>query len=157
MPRAPRPCAAYGCPAPATSRGRCAGHARRQGANARPNATDRGYDATWRKTRARYLARHWTCECDDCLALPVNYRPDATDVHHRDGLGPLGPLGHAPENLQAMTHGHHSRVTARDQSVVSIAATTATPGHRVADLVGDAPRGEPVSGRAFGRSGPVGA
>jgi 5-methylcytosine-specific restriction protein A len=82
---------------------------------ARPTASARGYDQQWRATRAAFLEEHPTCECDVCLKLPEWRRPQATDVDHRDGLGPLGPAGHDFANLRAMAHAHHSRRTAADQ------------------------------------------
>lgn len=105
-------CAQPGCPTLATYRGRCDKH---RTDHARPNSTARGYDARWTRTRAAYLAAHPTCECDQCLELPLHARPRAADVHHRDGLGPLGPRGHDWTNLQALTHEHHSQQTSRDQ------------------------------------------
>jgi 5-methylcytosine-specific restriction protein A len=36
-------------------------------------------------------------------------------VHHLDGLGPTGPLGHKWVNLQALCQTHHSQITAREQ------------------------------------------
>ncbi|OII64601.1 HNH endonuclease [Streptomyces sp. CC53] len=41
-------------------------------------------------------------------------RDRATEVHHIDGLGPLGPRGFDPDNWQAMSKSHHARETARD-------------------------------------------
>lgn len=117
--RAPRPCISPACPLPATHKGRCRAHhlaARKATDSRRPTAYQRGYDTFWSRTRAKYLAAHTRCECDDCLAYLDEYdRPLATDVDHRDGLGPLGPNGHDHHNLRAMAHGHHSRRTAQDQ------------------------------------------
>ncbi len=70
----------------------------------RATAAQRGYDARWGQTRKRYLRDHPTCEhpaCDE----------PAVDVHHLDGLGPKGPRGHDPTNLQALCHPHHSIIT----------------------------------------------
>lgn len=39
----------------------------------------------------------------------------ASDVDHIDGLGPLGPRGHDPDNLRSMCHPCHSKRTAADQ------------------------------------------
>jgi 5-methylcytosine-specific restriction protein A len=106
------------CTERAVYRGLCPGcHAEQQREYdaRRETAAERGYDAQWRATRAAFLEEHPQCECDDCLALPAWRRPDAVDVDHRDGLGPRGPRGHDWSNLRAMTHGHHSRRTARDQ------------------------------------------
>ena len=86
----------------------CRREARRLEDRFRPSAAARGYDSRWRRTRARFLREHPYC------AEPLCFRP-ATDAHHRDGKGPNGPLGHDPSNLQALCHGHHSRVTAREQ------------------------------------------
>lgn len=77
-------------------------------ADRRPSAARRGYNARWQRTRARTLSERATCEHEGC-DLP------ATDVHHLDGLGPQGPRGHDPANLQALCHPHHSQVTAREQ------------------------------------------
>jgi 5-methylcytosine-specific restriction protein A len=72
-------------------------------AHDRPSARARGYDARWQRTRAAFLADH--PDCEQCG------RP-ATDVHHRDWQGPLGPAGHDPLNLASLCHACHSRVTA---------------------------------------------
>jgi 5-methylcytosine-specific restriction enzyme A len=91
-----------------TERGQCR-TCRRRGDRRRPNSAQRGYDHRWAGTRARYLAEHPMCEdASGCTEL-------ATDVHHRDGLGPLGPLGHDASNLEALCHSHHSRRTALEQ------------------------------------------
>lgn len=81
----------------------------------RATATQRGYDAKWQRTRRRYLRHHPVCECDECSKLPYRERPQATVVHHLDGNGPLGPRGHDPTNLQAMSKPCHDRTTAREQ------------------------------------------
>lgn len=77
----------------------------------RPNAAARGYGSRWQAIRKRYLAAHPHCECEDCLRLPFEQRPPATDVDHIDGSGPFGDNTDA--NLCAMAHGHHSRKTVR--------------------------------------------
>lgn len=74
----------------------------------RPSSTKRGYDRRWERTRASYLASHPTCEQHGCEEA-------AQDVHHLDGLGPLGPDGHDPGNLEALCHSHHSQRTASEQ------------------------------------------
>lgn len=73
-------------------------------ATARATAARRGYNAKWQRTRRRYLRQHPTCEQTGCTDA-------AEDVHHLDGLGPHGPRGHDPTNLQALCHSHHSIVT----------------------------------------------
>lgn len=90
----------------------CPRHERR---DTRPSAAVRGYDARWRNTRKAYLAAHPYCECPECEQIPELDRPRAVDVHHLDGLGPNGPYGHDWANLTALTHEHHSRITATEQ------------------------------------------
>lgn len=111
--RAMQTCPTPGCPN-LTSTGRCT----RCQANAnqsRGSARAKGYNANWQRTREAYLREHPYCECDDCMKLPPILRPRATEVNHRDGLGPNGPRGHDWPNLQAMTKAHHSKHTAREQ------------------------------------------
>lgn len=69
----------------------------------RGSASARGYGHKWRKTRALFLKDNPHCAL--CGEL-------ATDVHHLDGKGPHGELGHEPANLQALCHSHHSSITA---------------------------------------------
>jgi 5-methylcytosine-specific restriction protein A len=83
---------------------RCATHAPAK----RSSAARRGYDAQWRRTRARFLRAHPRCEHGGCTE-------PATEAHHLDGLGPNGPAGHDEFNLQALCGRHHSQVTAREQ------------------------------------------
>lgn len=94
--------------------GRCEGCAR-AAAQRRGSAHSKGYDTRWQRTRAAYLRANPYCECHACAELPELLRPRATEVNHRDGLGPRGPHGHDWSNLQAMTKAHHSRTTAREQ------------------------------------------
>ena len=106
-------CSVPGCPT-LTPGGRCeACSARAQALRRSPRA--RGYDTGWQRTRRAFLAEHPYCECDECMAQPLILRPVATEVNHRDGLGPLSPRGHDWSNLQAMTKSHHARLTAREQ------------------------------------------
>ena len=81
--------------------GRCPTHRPK---DTRPSAAQRGYDARWRATRARFLHRFPDCQWADCIA-------PATDVHHLDGLGPTGPAGYDETNLVSLCHSHHSRIT----------------------------------------------
>lgn len=98
-----RVCSLPGCGQLTPTTGRCAQHRDQRG-----SAASRGYDHRWRKTRAAYLAEHPLCQGVGCFAW-------ATDVHHLDGLGPNGPDGHSPANLQGLCHSCHSRTTAVEQ------------------------------------------
>ncbi|MET8824776.1 HNH endonuclease [Streptomyces sp. NPDC004610] len=111
--RALQVCPTPGCPT-LTPGGRCDPCQRKAGRQ-RPSAASKGYDTRWARTRAAYLRAHPYCECHACQAQPPLLRPRATEVNHRDGLGPLGPRGHDWANLQAMTKAHHSRETAKHQ------------------------------------------
>lgn len=98
-----RVCPVPGCPA-ITQGGYCEMHARQRRAfygEYRPDRNARGYDSRWRRTRARFLARHRICE---------RCGKPATEAHHRDGKGPLGPRGHDPLNLEALCKSCHSRI-----------------------------------------------
>lgn len=70
----------------------------------RPSAAARGYDARWRRIRARYLRAHPICELEDCD------RP-SVDVDHIDGSGPRGD--NSDSNLMALCKPHHSSKTVR--------------------------------------------
>lgn len=106
-------CLEPGCVALVQS-GRCTEHQREHRRAARPSAAARGYDDRWRKFRAEYLRAHPLCSSPSCQALPFYIRPEATDVDHLDGAGPLGPRGYDPANLQALCHSCHSRKTATE-------------------------------------------
>jgi 5-methylcytosine-specific restriction protein A len=106
-------CPTPGCPE-LTPGGRCQACAAKA-RGGRKHSGAKGYGRAWQRTRRAFLAAHPYCECDECAALPPLLRPRATEVNHRDGLGPLGPRGHDWTNLQAMTKSHHSRHTAREQ------------------------------------------
>jgi 5-methylcytosine-specific restriction protein A len=71
--------------------------------HARGTARQRGYDAKWERTRRAFLAANPDC---------VRCGAPATEAHHRDGLGPLGPNGHEHWNLEALCKSHHSSETA---------------------------------------------
>ena len=103
MTRAPTVCSRPGCPRLDPCPDHRAG--RRDGPN-RPTASARGYDATWRRRRAQYLAEHSLCERDGC-------GKPAVDIHHLDGEGPAGDNSDA--NLQALCHPHHSTLTSHDR------------------------------------------
>lgn len=106
-------CTTPGCGEP-TVRGRCPdceSDYRRQ--HRRRTPEEHALPKHWRAIRARYLRKHPHCECDECLALPKDQRPTATDVHHVVGRE-LGGRS-TDDNLEALAHGHHSRRTARQQ------------------------------------------
>lgn len=115
MHRALSVCPTPGCPE-LTAGGRCEACTAKAAAQRRRRPHTRSYGSTaWSRTRRAYLREHPYCECDECLALPAVMRPQATEVDHIDGLGPLGPRGHDWTNLRSMTKAHHSRETARSQ------------------------------------------
>jgi 5-methylcytosine-specific restriction protein A len=114
VPYAPaRPCSQPGCPH-LTRRGRrCPEHARVY-ERARGSAAARGYGPRWQAASAAYLAANPRCVCGPGCCPNGCGRP-ATDVHHLDGLGPLGPRGYDPSNWAALHRTCHARVTVREQ------------------------------------------
>lgn len=97
------PCSVAGCPEIAVSGGRCAQHQqRRQYVDTRLSASKRGYDAKWRKSRARFLSVHPVC---------VVCGGEATEVDH---IIPLSAGGDDDwRNLQPLCKRCHSRKTRR--------------------------------------------
>lgn len=61
----------------------------------------------WQNTRRKFLFEHPLCQCEnpDCHAI-------ATDVHHRKDLAAGGDPWD-PDNLMALEHACHSRITRR--------------------------------------------
>jgi 5-methylcytosine-specific restriction endonuclease McrA len=87
-------------------RGRCRDHAKRR--NAETRSQNRGvYNSKrWQITRSRYLSEHPLCECG-CGGI-------AEDVHHKQDIQAGGDPW-AWDNLEALTHACHARVTRRQQ------------------------------------------
>lgn len=100
------PCSYPGCPQLAASHGRCGEHQREQRRafdQARGTASQRGYDAEWRRVRAEVLqAQPFCAQCGE----------PATDVHHADRRYVPG-TDHRTYRLEALCHAHHSAVTSR--------------------------------------------
>lgn len=111
-----RPCAGSPvCPELVPGGGYCPDHARDR-ERRRGTSNVRGYDRAWQTTRALYLATlassHPTgvAYCEHCgLTEPELEHP--LEVDHIDGLGPNGPNGHDPANLQALCKPDHARKT----------------------------------------------
>jgi 5-methylcytosine-specific restriction protein A len=109
--RAPTACRKPGCPGLVRA-GVCSvcGPLRRHAQAAydaqRGTAAQRGYDARWQRLRLAFLAAHPFCAA---CAQAGRVEP-ATDVHH---ITPRRDRGaDAEENLQALCHRCHSRITA---------------------------------------------
>jgi 5-methylcytosine-specific restriction protein A len=101
--RPPTPCTFRGCPALVPGGGRCPQHQREERRHydaQRPTSSKRGYGRNWQ--RLRLLILHEEPLCRECGAA-------ATDVDHIDG----DVTNLRRENLQALCHAHHSRLTAR--------------------------------------------
>jgi 5-methylcytosine-specific restriction endonuclease McrA len=75
----------------------------------RGTASQRGYDAAWRKVREQFIAAHpWCCE-------PGCGKP-AKDVDHIVSIRERPDLRLHWSNLRSFCHPHHSARTSREQS-----------------------------------------
>jgi 5-methylcytosine-specific restriction endonuclease McrA len=74
----------------------------------RGTASQRGYDAGWRKLRARFLAANPQCEHPGC-------RSAANEVDHIQSVRLRPDLRLEWSNLRALCKPHHSQRTAREQ------------------------------------------
>lgn len=81
----------------------------------RGSAHARGYDTTWRRVRAAFLAQHPLCQCEDCDDGRKRITP-AEVVDH------IVPIRERPDlrldwsNLRSMAKSCHDRRTAREQA-----------------------------------------
>ena len=92
----------------------CEAERQRRVDSRRPSSRERGYGERWRAVARAYLHSHPFCECGpDCC--PNGCRRPSRQVDHIDGLGPNGPRGYDPTNLQALAVECHSRKTVREQ------------------------------------------
>ena len=105
MPTQPlRSCTYPGCPT-LVARGRCERHKYERRADSRPSASRRGFNAKWRRRRARYLREHPFCE------IRVKCRGTrATDVDHKVPQAATG--NESDDELQSACHRCHSWKTA---------------------------------------------
>jgi 5-methylcytosine-specific restriction protein A len=94
-----RPCLTPGC-SELVPAGYCERHAPASSLR-QADATTRGYTHRWGDLARAYRRAHPTCERPGCT------RPAAL-VHHKDGLGPLGPRGLDVDNLEALCRRCHS-------------------------------------------------
>lgn len=77
----------------------------------RGTATERGYDAQWRKLRLLKLEANPLCECNDCLAGKKRYVA-AEVVDHIIAIESQPELRLVWENLRSMAKRCHDRHTA---------------------------------------------
>lgn len=110
--RAKKPCGRPGCPS-LTDKRYCDEHqSAAQAGYGRQSAAKRGYDRKWRAIRAMFLRRYPLCADPfgdhekDGRVIP------ALDVHHIRAIRDGGT--HKFDNLQALCHSCHSRVTASE-------------------------------------------
>lgn len=78
----------------------------------RGSSTARGYGADWQRLRARFLAAHPLCECDDCKGGELRVTP-AEVVDHIEAIEDRPELRLVESNLRAMSKTCHDRHTAR--------------------------------------------
>lgn len=111
MPYKPKtPCSYPGCPKLTTTRF-CKEHQKLYDRNYEKYDRDRNakrkYGRAWKRIRDRFIHAHPLCE--ECLK--DGRYTKATEVHHRLPLSQGGT--HAEENLEALCHECHSRITAK--------------------------------------------
>jgi 5-methylcytosine-specific restriction enzyme A len=114
MPTAPlRVCPIPGCSARVDRNTRyCPDHLQahhRRIDETRPTAVQRGYDATWARTRTQFLAAHPTCRACGRPATDVDHITRRTTLIDRGVRNP-----DHPRFLQALCHPCHSAKTARE-------------------------------------------
>lgn len=97
-------CIQPGCAGRAVYRGRCAEHARRRECEIKRAGRALYRTKRWRMTRRAVLATQPVCECGELT----------TDVHHKVDIADGGDPW-APENLEALCHSCHSRLTRAGQ------------------------------------------
>ncbi len=102
-----KPCSYPGCPN-LTNGGRCPQHRR---PDARPTATERGYDATWRRLRAKHLKENPLC----VMCLAMGREEKATEVDHIIPHKGDDALRLEAGNLQSLCPWHHKSKTARER------------------------------------------
>ena len=102
-----KPCSYPGCPN-LTTGGRCPLHRR---PDTRPTATERGYDAEWRRLRAIHLRDNPYCvTCERMGKLEKAVDVDHIIPHKGDDALRLDPA-----NLQSLCKWHHRSKTARER------------------------------------------
>lgn len=101
-----KPCAKPGCSVLVRGGNRCAEHDA-QIDRGRGTSAARGYDAQWAEFRAAFIKDH----CEQCGTTDTE-SDWPLELHHLDGLGPNGPRGYDPTNLQTLCKPCHTRETA---------------------------------------------
>lgn len=102
-----KPCSYPGCPN-LTTGGRCPQH---RTADTRPTATERGYDANWRRLRAQHLRENPWC----VMCASFGKVEQATEVDHIIPHKGDDSLRRDPANLQSLCSYHHKSKTAREK------------------------------------------
>lgn len=113
--RAALPCRTPGCPFLVHGGGYCPGHQTKEYQHQdrnRGTATERGYDARWRKYRAAYLAEHPLC----VVCLTQGRIEPAVVVDHIIPHRGDPVLFWDEKNHQGLCTSHHNAKTARESA-----------------------------------------
>jgi 5-methylcytosine-specific restriction protein A len=86
----------------------------------RGTSTERGYDASWRQIRGRFLRSHPMCAWPGCGSY-------AKEVDHIEPIALRPDLRLSWHNLRSLCKAHHSQRTAQDQHQARRAAEGRKP------------------------------
>lgn len=109
MPTATKACSTVGCPE-VVPKGRCEGCTRAAEAR-RGDASERGYDATWKRHRAAYLSHNPICVACGGVATVADHHP----LSRRELLARGVPDPDADHRLRPLCETDHNRSTAASQ------------------------------------------
>jgi 5-methylcytosine-specific restriction enzyme A len=82
----------------------------------RGTTAERGYDADWKRLRARFLTSNPLCQCTDCMRLGRRWL--ANVVNHIQDIRDRPDLRLDWDNLQAMSKRCHDRHTKLKQLAI---------------------------------------
>jgi hypothetical protein len=112
-------CAQPGCPEYVPDGGKCSAHRRVSSTTGKPYRSSQrkvpgGRRTTFARMSKAFLREHPTCEGEGCSAVNPLSRNPATETHHIDSLGLVGPRWDDKSNWLACCKSCHARYTGRE-------------------------------------------